>query len=105
MTSDAAVEAYEGWGGYGSSKAGPRPAHRAVLAIENPRVRMWSLDPGDLRTRMHQAAPSQGSDISDRPEPDGRWPGSSAGWRITARFERAGSGPPTSRPTGRPPNR
>lgn len=68
VTSDAAVEAYEGWGGYGSSKAALDQI-TAVLALENPDVRLWSLDPGDMRTRMHQAAfPAE--DISDRPDPE-----------------------------------
>ncbi|HWE58040.1 MAG TPA: SDR family NAD(P)-dependent oxidoreductase [Acidimicrobiales bacterium] len=67
VTSDAAVEPYEGWGGYGSSKAALE-AVTAVLAAENPGVRFWSFDPGDMRTRMHQEA-FPGEDISDRPEP------------------------------------
>ncbi len=67
VTSDAAVEPYEGWGGYGSSKAALEQITR-VLAVENPAVRFWALDPGDMRTRMHQAA-FPGEDISDRPEP------------------------------------
>ncbi|MCI0687723.1 MAG: SDR family oxidoreductase [Sporichthyaceae bacterium] len=67
ITSDAAVEAYEGWGGYGSAKAALEQAGR-VLAAEEPRVRVWSVDPGDLRTRMHQEA-FPGEDISDRPLP------------------------------------
>jgi NAD(P)-dependent dehydrogenase (short-subunit alcohol dehydrogenase family) len=67
VTSDAAVEAYEGWGGYGAGKAALEHLG-AVLAIEFPAVTVWSVDPGDLRTAMHQAAfPSE--DISDRPEP------------------------------------
>lgn len=68
VTSDAAVEAYEGWGGYGSSKAA-LDQMTAVLAAENPEVRFWALDPGDMRTRMHQQA-FPGEDISDRPEPE-----------------------------------
>ncbi len=67
ITSDAAVEAYETWGGYGSSKAALDHASR-VLAAEEPFVRVLSLDPGDLRTALHQAA-FPGEDISDRPEP------------------------------------
>jgi NAD(P)-dependent dehydrogenase (short-subunit alcohol dehydrogenase family) len=67
VTSDAAVEAYEGWGGYGSAKAAVEQASR-ILAAEEPAVRVWWVDPGDLRTRMHQEAfPDE--DISDRPEP------------------------------------
>lgn len=67
VTSDAAVEAYEGWGGYGSSKAALEQLSN-VLAAEEPGVRVWWFDPGDMRTRMHQDA-FPGEDISDRPEP------------------------------------
>ncbi len=67
LTSDASVEAYPGWGGYGASKAALDHLG-AVLAAEEPEWRVWSVDPGDLRTRMHQAA-FPGEDISDRPEP------------------------------------
>jgi NAD(P)-dependent dehydrogenase (short-subunit alcohol dehydrogenase family) len=67
VSSDAAVEAYEGWGGYGSSKAALERL-TAVLAAEEPALRVYVLDPGDMRTRMHQAA-FPGEDISDRPEP------------------------------------
>jgi NAD(P)-dependent dehydrogenase (short-subunit alcohol dehydrogenase family) len=68
VTSDASVEAYEGWGGYGSSKAALDHLG-AVLAAEKPRWKVWSVDPGDLRTQMHQDA-FPGEDISDRPEPE-----------------------------------
>ena len=68
VTSDAAVEAYDGWGGYGSSKAALEELS-AVLAAEEPGVRVWAVDPGDLRTRMHLEA-FPGVDISDRPEPE-----------------------------------
>ena len=68
VTSDAAVEAYEGWGGYGSAKAALEQASR-VLAAEEPAVRVWWVDPGDLRTQMHQEA-FPGEDISDRPLPN-----------------------------------
>ena len=68
ITSDAAVEPYLGWGGYGSAKAAVDQASR-VLAVEEPAVRVWSVDPGDLRTRMHQEA-FPGEDISDRPLPE-----------------------------------
>lgn len=67
VTSDAAVEGYEGWGGYGASKAALEQLSR-VLAAEEPGLRVWWVDPGDMRTRMHQAA-FPGEDISDRPEP------------------------------------
>jgi len=68
ISSDAAVEPYETWGGYGSSKAALDHASR-VLAAEEPALRVYSLDPGDMRTRMHQDA-FPGEDISDRPEPE-----------------------------------
>jgi NAD(P)-dependent dehydrogenase (short-subunit alcohol dehydrogenase family) len=67
ITSDAAVEAFEGWGGYGASKAALEQLG-AVLKIEKPGWTVWTVDPGDLRTDMHQAA-FPGEDISDRPEP------------------------------------
>ncbi|KQW53178.1 short-chain dehydrogenase [Nocardioides sp. Root1257] len=67
VTSDASVEAYETWGGYGSSKAALDHASR-VLAAEEPDVRVYAVDPGDLRTAMHQAA-FPGEDIGDRPDP------------------------------------
>jgi NAD(P)-dependent dehydrogenase (short-subunit alcohol dehydrogenase family) len=67
ISSDAAVEAYEGWGGYGPSKAALDHLS-AVLAAEEPQVRVYALDPGDMRTDMHQRA-FPGEDISDRPEP------------------------------------
>jgi NAD(P)-dependent dehydrogenase (short-subunit alcohol dehydrogenase family) len=68
LSSDAAVEAYEGWGGYGASKAALDHA-TAVLAVEEPQLRAYAFDPGDLRTAMHQAA-FPGEDISDRPLPE-----------------------------------
>jgi NAD(P)-dependent dehydrogenase (short-subunit alcohol dehydrogenase family) len=68
VTSDAAVEAYAGWGGYGAAKAALEQACN-VLAAEEPAVRVWRVDPGDLRTRMHQQA-FPGEDISDRPQPE-----------------------------------
>jgi NAD(P)-dependent dehydrogenase (short-subunit alcohol dehydrogenase family) len=68
VTSDAAVEAYEGWGGYGSSKAALEQLTR-VLAAEHPELRVYAVDPGDMRTRMHQDA-FPGEDISDRPPPE-----------------------------------
>jgi NAD(P)-dependent dehydrogenase (short-subunit alcohol dehydrogenase family) len=68
VTSDAAVEPYPGWGGYGSAKAALEQAS-GVLAVEEPAVRVWWVDPGDLRTQMHQEA-FPGEDISDRPLPE-----------------------------------
>lgn len=68
VTSDAAVEPYEGWGGYGSSKAALDQIS-AVLAAEQDSVRVYAFDPGDMRTAMQQDA-FPGEDISDRPEPE-----------------------------------
>jgi len=68
VTSDAAVEGYEGWGGYGSSKAAFEQWSR-VLAAEEPAIRVWWVDPGDMNTRMHQEA-FPGEDISDRQPPE-----------------------------------
>jgi NAD(P)-dependent dehydrogenase (short-subunit alcohol dehydrogenase family) len=68
VSSDAAVEAYEGWGGYGSAKAALDHLS-AVLAQEQPDLRVLAFDPGDMRTAMHQAA-FPGEDISDRPLPE-----------------------------------
>jgi NAD(P)-dependent dehydrogenase (short-subunit alcohol dehydrogenase family) len=73
VTSDAAVESYEGWGGYGSSKAALERIS-AVLAAEHPELRVYAVDPGDMRTRMHQQA-FPGEDISDRPPPEESVPG------------------------------
>lgn len=72
VTSDAAVSAYTGWGGYGSSKAALEQLS-AVLAAENPSIKVYWVDPGDLRTDMHQAA-YPGEDITDRPLPEERVP-------------------------------
>jgi len=73
VTSDAGIEAYEGWGGYGSSKAALERMS-AILAAENPAWRVYWVDPGDMRTRMHQQA-FPGEDISDRPLPEVSIPG------------------------------
>ncbi len=73
MTSDAAVEPYEGWGGYGSSKAALEQL-TAILGAEHPGLRVYSVDPGDMRTQMHQDA-FPGEDISDRPPPEDSVPG------------------------------
>jgi NAD(P)-dependent dehydrogenase (short-subunit alcohol dehydrogenase family) len=68
ITSDAAIEPYEGWGGYGSSKAALDHIS-AILAAENPGIGVYAFDPGDMHTEMHQAA-FPGEDISDRAEPE-----------------------------------
>ena len=68
VTSDAAVEPYEGWGGYGSSKAALEQL-TAILAAEHPDLRIYTVDPGDMRTQMQQDA-FPGEDISDRPPPE-----------------------------------
>ena len=68
VSSDAGVEAYAGWGGYGSSKAALDQLSK-VLAVEQPALRVYAFDPGDMRTEMHQRA-FPGEDISDRPEPE-----------------------------------
>jgi NAD(P)-dependent dehydrogenase (short-subunit alcohol dehydrogenase family) len=73
ITSDAGLEAYEGWGGYGSSKAALEQL-TAVLAAEQPGLRIYWVDPGDMRTQMHQDA-FPGEDISDRPPPEDSVPG------------------------------
>lgn len=73
ITSDAGVEAYEGWGGYGSSKAALEQLSN-ILAAENPALRVYWIDPGDMRTQMHQEA-FPGEDISDRPLPEESVPG------------------------------
>ena len=73
VTSDAAVEPYEGWGGYGSSKAALEQLTR-ILTNEHPALYVYIVDPGDMRTRMHQEA-FPGEDISDRPPPEGSVPG------------------------------
>jgi NAD(P)-dependent dehydrogenase (short-subunit alcohol dehydrogenase family) len=73
ITSDAGVEAYEGWGGYGSSKAALEQLSH-ILAAEQPAWRVYWVDPGDMRTQMHQEA-FPGEDISDRPLPEVSVPG------------------------------
>ena len=73
VTSDAALEAYAGWGGYGSSKAALEQL-TAILAAEHPELHVYSVDPGDMRTQMHQEA-FPGEDISDRPPPEQSVPG------------------------------
>lgn len=73
VSSDAALEPYAGWGGYGSSKAALDQL-TAILAEEHPALRVYSVDPGDMRTRMHQEA-FPGEDISDIPAPETSVPG------------------------------
>ncbi|MEY2534658.1 MAG: hypothetical protein QOF29_2568 [bacterium] len=73
VTSDAAVEPYAGWGGYGSSKAALEQLTR-ILAAEHPALRIHAVDPGDMRTQMQQDA-FPGEDISDRPPPEDSVPG------------------------------
>src|SRR4051794_21944927 len=73
VTSDAAVEPYEGWGGYGSSKAALEQL-TSILAQEHHDLRVYTVDPGDMRTQMHQDA-FPGEDISDRPPPEESVPG------------------------------
>jgi len=73
VTSDAGVTPYPGWGGYGSSKAALEQLS-SVLAVENPGLKVYWVDPGDMRTDMHQAA-FPGEDISDRPLPEASVPG------------------------------
>jgi NAD(P)-dependent dehydrogenase (short-subunit alcohol dehydrogenase family) len=73
MTSDAAVVSYEGWGGYGSSKAALDHLS-AILATEQPELRVYAVDPGDMRTQLQREAfPDE--DISDRPSPEESVPG------------------------------
>ncbi|MDX6689582.1 MAG: hypothetical protein QOG15_1039 [Solirubrobacteraceae bacterium] len=73
VTSDAAVESYEGWGGYGASKAALEQLS-GVLAAERPDLRVYAVDPGDMNTRMQQEA-FPGEDVSDRPPPEDSVPG------------------------------
>ncbi|HEX9066606.1 MAG TPA: SDR family NAD(P)-dependent oxidoreductase [Streptosporangiaceae bacterium] len=68
VSSDAAVESYQGWGGYGSAKAALDQL-TSVLGEEERAIACYAFDPGDMRTQMHQAA-FPGEDISDRPEPE-----------------------------------
>ena len=101
ITSDAAVEPYAGWGGYGAAKAALEQVS-AVLAAEEPSVRVWWADPGDLRTDMHQAA-FPGQDISDRPEPEAVVPALLrliAGRLPSGRYRAAHLTPAASMPAG-----
>jgi NAD(P)-dependent dehydrogenase (short-subunit alcohol dehydrogenase family) len=94
LTSDAAVQPYAGWGGYGASKAALEHMS-AILAAERPDLRVYWVDPGDLRTDMHQAA-FPGEDISDRPLPEVRVPALVSlleGDRPSGRYVAASLGP------------
>ncbi len=73
MTSDAAIEGYQGWGGYGSSKAALEQLSK-VLSVEHPELKIYWVDPGDMKTQMQQEA-FPGEDISDRPPPEASIPG------------------------------
>jgi len=73
LISDAALEAYETWGGYGSSKAALAQIS-AVLGAEHPGLRVYAVDPGDMHTQMQQDA-FPGEDVSDRPPPEESVPG------------------------------
>ncbi|MFJ8787171.1 SDR family NAD(P)-dependent oxidoreductase [Streptomyces sp. NPDC102476] len=66
VSSDAAAEAYETWGGYGASKAALDHL-AAVLGEEEPRLRVWAVDPGDMATDLYAAAVPEDGD--PRPEP------------------------------------
>jgi NAD(P)-dependent dehydrogenase (short-subunit alcohol dehydrogenase family) len=90
VTSDAAVEPYETWGGYGSSKAALEQV-TAILGAEHPQLRVYAVDPGDMRTQMQQEA-FPGEDISDRPPPEASVPGLVAlieGTRPSGRYRAA----------------
>jgi NAD(P)-dependent dehydrogenase (short-subunit alcohol dehydrogenase family) len=94
ITSDAAVEVYEGWGGYGSSKAALEQLTR-ILAVEQPQLRIHAVDPGDMNTQMHQQA-FPGEDISDRPPPEDSVPGLVAlieGGQASGRFQASAVAP------------
>jgi NAD(P)-dependent dehydrogenase (short-subunit alcohol dehydrogenase family) len=73
VTSDAAVEPYEGWGAYGASKAALEQAF-AVVGVENPELRVYRVDPGEMRTQMYQES-APGDDISHLPPPEVSVPG------------------------------
>ena len=69
VSSDAGVEAYPGWGGYGSSKAALEHISRTLAAeLEDSGVRVYAVDPGDMNTEMHRSA-EPGVDLSDLPDP------------------------------------
>lgn len=91
VTSDAAIQPYEGWGGYGSSKAALEQLS-TILATENPRWRVYRVDPGDMHTRMQEEA-FPGEDISDRPPPEDSVPALGSlleGYLPSGRYEARG---------------
>ena len=70
VSSDAGVEAYPGWGGYGASKAALEHLSRTLAAeLEGTGVRVYVVDPGDMNTAMHQLA-EPGVDLSGLPGPE-----------------------------------
>ena len=94
VTSDAGVEGYAGWGGYGSSKAALEQVSR-VLAAEQPGLKVYWVDPGDMNTRMQQEA-FPGEDVSDRPPPEESVPGFlelARGERPSGRYQARSIGP------------
>lgn len=94
ITSDAGVEGYAGWGGYGSSKAALEQLSR-VLAAEQPQLRIYWVDPGDMNTRMQEEA-FPGEDVSDRPSPEESVPGLlelAKGERPSGRYQARSVGP------------
>jgi NAD(P)-dependent dehydrogenase (short-subunit alcohol dehydrogenase family) len=101
ITSDAAVEPYAGWGGYGSSKAALEQLSN-ILAAELTDLRVYWVDPGDMRTALHQAA-FPGEDISDRPLPEVSVPGLLAlltGDRPSGRYQARAVVPPADATAG-----
>ena len=94
VTSDAGVEGYPGWGGYGSSKAALEQLSR-VLAVEQTGLKVYWVDPGDMNTRMQQEA-FPGEDVSDRPPPEESVPGFlelARGERPSGRYQARSMGP------------
>jgi NAD(P)-dependent dehydrogenase (short-subunit alcohol dehydrogenase family) len=70
VTSDAAVQAYPGWGGYGASKAALEHLSRTLAAeLEGTGIRIYAVDPGDMNTQMHREA-EPGVDLSHLPGPE-----------------------------------
>ncbi|NYG06866.1 NAD(P)-dependent dehydrogenase (short-subunit alcohol dehydrogenase family) [Phycicoccus badiiscoriae] len=96
ISSDAAVEHYEGWGAYAASKAALDHL-TLTLGVENPELAAYAVDPGDMRTAMHQAA-FPGEDISDRPLPESVVPAIRALLRrrpVNGRYRAVDFAPPT----------